>query len=82
MLWGLGVNLMHWTAVFFLPVPTPRVTRVGTMAFSAVMGFYQEGPLSHSHTVCAWVCVFDKTAMCAFSLHSLTLMFLLNKVCT
>lgn len=27
---------------------TPRVTHVGAMAFTTVMGFDQEGPLSHS----------------------------------
>lgn len=66
LLWGLSVNLMYlmyWMAVFFLPVLTPRVTHVGTMAFSTVMGSYKEGPLSHSHTVCIRLCVFEKLSL-------------------
>ena len=66
LLWGLSVNLMYlmyWAAVFFLPALTPRVTHVRTMAFYTVMGSLQEGPLSHSHTVCIQVCVCDKLSL-------------------
>lgn len=47
----------------FLPALTPRVTHVRTMAFYTVMGSLQEGPLSHSHTVCIQVCVCDKLSL-------------------
>lgn len=54
---GLIVNLMYWTVVFFSLSTTPRVTHVGAMAFTTVMGFDQEGPLSHSVSQCEFKCV-------------------------
>lgn len=44
-----GVSLL-------LPLATSWVTHAGTMALTTVIGFYLEGLLSQSHTVCKGVC--------------------------
>lgn len=49
-------DVLERSVSLLLPLATSWVTHAGTMALTTVIGFYLEGLLSQSHTVCKGVC--------------------------
>lgn len=70
-------DVLERSVSLLLPLATSWVTHAGTMALTTVIGFYLEGLLSQSHTVCKGVvkeCV-SLSAMCSFPLLLLSLIY-------